>query len=469
MTIQKATITNQVLERFKAKEYFEASEILVNYILDTNHIHTTKQDTRREVYIYSDGIFLPEGKSHVQVILRKIMGTSYSSIIFKLVIEKIEIDTFINPEEFFSKKYLDEIPVQNGILNLQTKKLSEFTPDKIFFNKLPIEFNPQQKCPAITQFFEDILKDKSDKEILFELIGFCLYKEYTIEKCFMFLGMGRNGKSKVLSLIKRFLGTENCSSVPLSQLKADSSGVCELHNRLVNIAGDLSPTSLKDTGMLKSVTGRDLVNSKRKYLRDLIFENHSKLIFSCNQLPRTYDTSQGFWSRWILLEFPYQFLPKSEIDKLEDKTFKKIEDTFIIDKISTPEELSGLLNEALEGLKRLLTNEKFSYSKGTSEIMDLWIRMSDSFRAFCFDCIEEDATNYVTKKDLRLIFSRYCKFYGIKGTSNKDIKATLEDLFGTTDSRKLINNEYEHVWIGFKFKMSKVTTFFPKVSFSYNM
>lgn len=462
---QQGMIKNEVLEKFGAKKFSEASELVVDYILENNYIYTTRDDIKPEVWIYNHGIYIPEGRSAIKEILREIMGEAYSNFLFKMVMDKIEIDTFINSREFFNHNYLYEIPIQNGILNIITKEIKEFTPEMIFFNKLPIVYDSTKDCPAIKKFFRDVLKDEEDIKVMFEIIGFCLLKEYSFEKAFMFVGSGRNGKSKTLSLIKRFLGLENCSGVPLSQLKPDSSSICELHNRLVNLAGDLSNVDLKETGLFKQLTGRDLINAKRKFLRDMIFENYAKLIFACNELPRVYDTSKGFWSRWILLEFPYEFVTQLEYDNTLEKVNKKIENPDIIEQIATSDEMSGLLNDSLKGLDRLLKNKRFSYSRGTAEIKDTWIRMSNPFMAFCLDCLEDDAENMISKRDLRLIFNKYCKFYGVKGTSDRDIKATLEDLFGVVEEeKKLPNEERIRFWIGIKPKLHIIHTYFPNVS-----
>jgi len=130
---------------------------------------------------------------------------------------------------------------------------------------------------------------------------------------------------------------------------------------------------------------------QKKYLRDLSFEVNAKLIFAANELPRVYDTTDGFWTKWVLLQFPYKFVTQKEYDSTEDKSKLKIIDTDIIEKISTPEELSGLLNLALDSLDRILQQKDFSYSKGTKEVREMWIRQSDSFSAFCMDCLEESS------------------------------------------------------------------------------
>lgn len=427
-----------------------ASELIVEHIKHKERLYTTRDDIKSEIWFYDEGIYVPNGRSKIEELTRAILQQAYTPQRVNKVMSKIEADTQIDIEVFFRDPPLEEIPVQNGILNIFTRELSPFTPEKIFRNKLPMGYHPNSKCPNIKQFFSDVLKDKDDEKVMIELIGFCLLKDYRFEKSAMFLGDGRNGKGKALSVIKHFLGVENCCSVSLSQLTPKSTSVCELYGRLANIAGDLSSTGLKDTGMFKQVTGQDLITAKRKYLRDLFFTNYAKMMFACNELPRVYDPSIGFWSRWILFEFPYRFIRKEEYDALEVKGNNKIMDEGIINKITTQDEINGLLIEALDGLDRLIKNKGFSYSKGTDEVKNMWVRKSDTFMSFCMDMIEEHYDNKITKKELRKTYNKYCKLHKLKGCGDKTIKATLEDQYGAIEAQEYgSSNRY---WEGIKFK-----------------
>lgn len=448
------TVKMDVVSLLLQKNRNRATEEIVKYILKNNKLYTTRDDIKSEVWIYRDGIYQPNGKTYIKEICREILTEAFTTITLNDVLNKIEPDTYIDQDTFFNSESKEEIAVQNGILNIFTRELKPFDSTKIFFNKLPILYVPGAKCPAVEQFFKDILRNEEDSKVMFEIFGYALLKDYFIEKATMMVGSGRNGKSKTLLLMKKFLGIENCASIPLSQLTAASTSVCELHGRLVNLAGDISNVDLKETGMFKQLCARDLIGAKRKYLRDLFFVNYAKLIFACNELPKVYDTSVGFWSRWVLFEFPYEFVDKATYDSRseEDKAKSKIKDDAIIDKISTTEELSGLLNAALDGLDRVLKQREFSKTKGTKEIKEFWIRKSDSFTAFCMDNLVEDPDAKITKKDMRKQFMAYCKQYGLKGASDKAIKVTLEDMFGVTEGRTQDDEGFTHTWEGLKWK-----------------
>ncbi len=444
-------LQKQIFIALAVKDKDKATELLVKEIEKENYIYTTRDDIKSEMWIYSEGVYIPQGKTFVREFSRKILQEAYTTQLSNAIISKIEADTFIEHDEFFNTNYIDEIPLKNGILNIRTRELTEHTPQKIFFNKLPVTYDPDADCPNILEHFRNTLKDVEDVRVMLELFGYLLLKEYRIEKAVMFVGFGRNGKSKTIELMKRFIGADNCASLPLRSLTEESFSLSELFGKMANLAADLSKTDLKETGMIKSLIGRDTIQAKRKYLRDLNFVNYAKMIFAANELPKIFDTTDGFWTKWVLLEFPYKFVTQEVYDKAteQERELWKIMDVDIIEKLTMPEELSGLLNYALDGLDRLIENKDFSYSKSTKEVKDMWIRKSDSFTAFCYDHIVEDSDSVITKKLLRKIYHKYTKLHKLQSCSDKAIKITLESMFGVSESQ---NNNWDRIWEGIKLK-----------------
>jgi putative DNA primase/helicase len=449
------SLREKVLSLMQRKEFGQASELLVDEIAKNNYIYTTKVDKASEVYIYKEGIYIPEGEFEIKEQLRIILKENYSEWTASQVMAKIKMDTGISSEEFFKEDNFYEVPVMNGILNLKTKVLEEFSHLKIFFSKLPVTYNPEIKCPLIDKFLSDVLSKPEDKLVFYELAGFGLVKDYFLEKACMFIGNGRNGKGKSIELLKRLVGVGNTASVPLSAITSDSPFVERLWKRYFNLAGDISSKDLKETGMFKQLTGRDPISANRKYKNIVEFTNYAKMVFACNELPRVYDYSDGFWERWVLLEFPYKFVDEVFYDTEKNKHNLKIRDINIISKITSDEEMSGFLNAALDGLHRCFKNKKFSYTIGTEEVKNKWIRMSDSFMAFCMDCVDGDYDSKVTKRELRNIYKKYCDKHKIGGVGDKAIKATLQEMFGATEDRATMGGtdaSQQFVWTGIKLK-----------------
>jgi len=454
----KLDIKCRVLSLLDKDEFDRATELLVNEIQKLFRIYTIRSDIKDEMMVYQDGIYIPEGQSYIKEFCRKILGTNYRESISKNVIDKVILDTLIEASKLYGVTNIEEIPVENGILNIFTGELKEFSPDKIFFNKLPVKFDITATCPKIDKFLKDILSKEDDIKIFYELAGFALLKEYKFEKAFMFVGDGRNGKGKSIELLKRLVGVDNCSALTLRMLDPENADISQLFGKFLNIAGDIGNQDLKDTSMFKSLTGRDLISGRRKYMTNINFQNYAKFIFSCNELPMVYDMTKGFWDRWILLEFPYTFTDELDYEKNKDNPLYKLRDESIIDKISTPPEMSGLLNQALLGLSKLLQQRRFSYTIGTEEVKSKWIRKSNSFMAFCYDFIEEDSEGQITKKEMRKKYTDYCKLHKANPKSDFVLKRVLQDNYGVIDERKeILSNVWDWAWIGIKWKKQEVS------------
>ena len=138
----------------KEKNWAKITEYLTDYIKSNYYIYTTKEDIKSEVWVYVEGIYVPQGRSEIKKFLRNVLEEHYSDFIFNKVMEKIEPDTFIDSNTFFNSNCKNELPVLNGLLEVNTGVLSEFTPNKIFFNKINVKYDITKKSPKIDALFE---------------------------------------------------------------------------------------------------------------------------------------------------------------------------------------------------------------------------------------------------------------------------------------------------------------------------
>jgi len=455
---------NEIITCLLMKNNREATECAVKYIKNTEHIYTIRSDIKTNMWIYKDGIYVPEGKSYVREIIRELFGQGYNIFLENEVIHKLEVDTFISETKFMKVSNPYEVPIKNGILNIITREITPFSPERIHFTKLNCEYVDGADCKAIKQFFSEII-DAESILVLQELFGYCMLRDYKFEKAFMLTGNGRNGKGKTIELLKTFLGAENCSAMPLKRLCDETAfDIDSLFGKMVNIGGDISDESLNETGPFKSLTGHDEITVKRKFNTPLTFVNFAKFIFSANTIPKSKDLTDAFFNRWIILDFKFQFRLQKEYDvmvkehkegKLSDEEFRlyKLADPSIIKKITSKEEMDGLLIWALDGLKRLLDSGDFSSKNTTKMVRDIWIRKSDSFMAFCMDCIEEDYDSYVIKKDLSAAYSQYCKRFELKPCTSKWIKGILEGNYGASSGQTTLDSDRVWIWSGIKLKI----------------
>ena len=147
--------------------------------------------------------------------------------------------------------HINKIPVKNGLYNLDTDELEEFTPSYISKNKIPTAYNPAAKSSLIDKFLDDLAcGDSSIRAVIEEMIGTTLYRSSDFDAFFILVGDGSNGKSTLLDLIIQMLGEENVSA----ELK-DLTRLSKLLNfgKLANIGDDINSNDIKNSALLKSL------------------------------------------------------------------------------------------------------------------------------------------------------------------------------------------------------------------------
>jgi len=475
----KKEIKLQVLEYMKDNLIGFATEILVTEIKKNVKIYTWRDDNAPEIWVYIDGKYTNNGETIIREYLRQILDEEYSSFFINKVIEKLRADTYIDPKKFIDEclNHEREINVKNGIIKIEEVpsnlpgmpvtyeiKLLPHSPDIKFLSQVDVVYDPNATCPAIDKFLEETLAQQDDRDTAYEVIGVGLDPSLITKKAVIAYGPKDTGKSTFLNMVQLFYGKDNCCNLTLHQLTEDHFSISNLFGKMANIAADLSSEEVKNIGVFKSLTGGDQQEGDRKFKTHIGFRNLAKFYFGCNELPRIYNADEAFWGRLIAFNFVRKFVDKVEYDKMEEADKKNfgIMNIDTLKDITTRQELSGLLNKALQGLIRYYKNKKFTYSRGVKEIMDHWIRHSDSFMAFCMDNIETGDMNedYIIKKDLAKKYYRYCKKHNVRSISEKGIKATLNASYGvfTEDTKRYFNvngeSVAERIWEGIKWKVS---------------
>jgi len=284
---------------YDIKKYFDKGRFLSKKLADdimSQHTFITFDDTE-EIYFYEDGIYKPKGKILIEQICEEVLSIKGNTHRVNEVVNHIKRSTYIN-----RSKIMDSNPnflcVENGIIDLTKIKEGEImllphTSKMVFLSKLPVEYKPNQDCPKIKKFLKEIVRPE-DIPLLQEMVGYTLWKDYPIQKAFVLLGEGNNGKSTFLQLLTKLLGKHNVSSVSLQELENNRFATALLYGKLANIYADLPSKILRNTSKFKMLTGGDIITAEQKFKNPFKFYNHAKIIFSTNELPRTHDDTEHF-------------------------------------------------------------------------------------------------------------------------------------------------------------------------------
>jgi len=415
----------------------EAMHHVAEKLIEKHNFKTTRDN--RNLWVFRNPVYENKGEQKIEEEIWSNIPQHVRTQDVNQVKEQIKGKTQIPRPRVAKKPHL--IPVENGWYNINTDELQDPDPDTFITNHVPIKYDPEADCPEIKKFIKDVVEDES-VPVIQEMFGYCLYRNYPIAKAFMFLGEGKNGKSTLLNLLRTFIGEDNCVSPSLQKLIRNEHAKARLYGKLANIHGDLSDKVLKHSGNFKMLTGQDMVEGRHLYQEGFEFKNYAKLIYSANELPETYDTTDAFFRRWIIVEFPYKFT-----DKKNDG--HKNKDPQILDKITTEEEMSGLFNWAVEGLKRVLENGKFSTSAHTEEIKEKWMSQTNPIEIFIEKYCEFESQAEVPKDDFQNAVNKFAQKNGAETKKKAQITKKLAKTVPSFDTtRPRIDGNRENCYKG---------------------
>jgi putative DNA primase/helicase len=163
------------------------------------------------------------------------------------------------------------------------------------------------------------------------------------------------------------------------------------------------------------------------------------MIFSCNTIPVSEDDTYAYFRRWTLIDFPNKFEGKSDNKNL-------------INEITTNEEISGILNETLKGLKRLIDNQCFSNELATEEVRERIIRASDSVAAFIMDELNINPKGFIPKQELYEAYLSYCGKVRSPPVSDQKFFQRLLKRISLEDYKPNVGGKRVYCWRGIEFK-----------------
>lgn len=412
--------------------------VFADKIMSDEFLQTLEDTDTLLRYDSISGLYRADGEPFVKAKVEKLMvendQAEFATINYvREVIGHIKRQTYIERDTL--NKDPDLLVVKNGNIHLPNKHLMAHSPDKLFTIGIPVEYSPTAKCPNTDIFFRQVVKP-ADVSLLYELCGWCLDRRSPIQKLFFLLGSGANGKSTFLNILRKFLGTDNCSAASLQSLADNRFSIAQLSDKFANIFPDLPASGIKDAAIIKGLTGGDVMQAEHKFERPFNLQNTAKLIFSANKVPRLNEDTDAIWRRLILVDFPHQFMG--------DKA-----DSDLLDKLTTPEELSGLLNTSLDALLRLRERKAFSANTSLSTIRREYLLNSNPVPVFVEERCIKDPKSTISKDDLYEAFVKFCEDTGADPIGKKAFGGRLNYMAIVTEGQ---NSWYTHIWKGIKLK-----------------
>jgi putative DNA primase/helicase len=284
------------------------------------------------------------------------------------------------------------------------------------------DYNPEAKCPKFERFLEEVLVDENnynepDKElikVIQHFFGYCFYTGLPLHKALLLYGDGSNGKGILTHPLEALLnGTQPNSQVSHVNFEAigrDLFATSDLAGKMLNISPELSRKVSLNDGEIKAILAGDPIRAQRKYQRAFEFTPLVKHIICTNNLPTSDDRTFGFFRRFIVVPCHVVFLFESERKEIQDFKSKgrpyRIANPFLKEELR--EELPGIFCASIKGLRGLLDQKDFPYSRQAEKMKMIFKARSATVEAFADEHFDKE--NVAASSLLKDAYLKYAKF-----------------------------------------------------------
>jgi len=336
---------------------------------------------------------------------------------------------------------------RDGTLRAPT---GEFTP-----NYLNLEYDPD----VDTDFMWDILVDWVGSEeqaaSLLNQLSVGLQPDWTGGKYLLFIGEGANGKSTLLKMLEKLVGSDNTSSVTRLEMAAKKVTVAALNGALMNIVFDGPKEFVKDSHVEKTAINGERFDLELKY-KNIAVQVQTTALFleGLNSEPKTSDHSPALQRRLVRYRFNKKYAENWEFEEtmLSDRMLSALVKLIIKHWVTRGQKQSKL--QATEESKQLQLEHQWvsspllqflEYLAGTGDLLGMirkdaqvdhliaayrpWL-LENGYRAFDDGYIRQsvDESFFTTRKTVRIAGKPSSRrvITGLKETTRVLVEQLLE-------------------------------------------
>lgn len=398
------------------------------------------------IYHYQDGYYQNSPKvvkAEATRILNGICKGIYSDGIKRHLADVMTIIEHFNPlTEYSFRGVKNAINVLNGVIIFDEKtgerRLDYPDPIKYKFNYLlPVEYNDE----AARDFIVGELDKYTDKtkaiiqmiaQILLQSMGYDPFK-----LAYLLYGPSNYGKSTLLQMIKTLTGKKLICGVGLNRMSNDGNdrfALAPLEGKLLNLKEEMPKFRMNDSNTFKEVIGSYDISVEPKHIDPYMAISTAVHAFAANSTP-DFDSSvrddDAFWKKWILIPFT--------------KTCFAMNETYASTTLLTDENMSALLNEALDMIGNYIRTGELPYRshKGDEwkKVREEWLQAGNPLYKFITENFEKGGEIALIKDELLKVVNEWCDEGNVldpnaKPTTLNDLIEVIRLCDGKIDARR---------------------------------
>ena len=416
-------------ESFQKPIFFKKNVFLfekfATYVKNNNHVIKING----QLHIYQDGVYVSGNKAIEAEMIKHIPNLNKSKRAEVLAY----LDLLVKDNSFMSDARY--IAFKNGVLDLETEQMLDFSPAYIITNKIDVNYNPNAYSELMDKTLNKLAcNDENIRALLEEVVGYCFYRRNELRKSFILTGGKRNGKSTYLDLINHLLDRKNISNLDLNEL-GDRFKTAELFGKLANIGDDIGDEFIANPAIFKKLVSGNPVNVEKKGADPFDFSNYAKFLFSANNIPRIKDKTGAVIDRLIIIPFDAVF-DKNDPDY----------DPYIKYKLVQDEPMEYLVMLGVNGLKRVLANQSFTESEKIKKSLQEYEENNNPVLLFFKEIDETQVYNEPTK-NVYMKYHEFCIANGCAPISNIEFSKRVIKHYDCEVVNKTIKSKKYRIFI----------------------
>ena len=357
------------------------------------------------------------------------------------------------------------VTLENGTLNIDTLNFMEHNHRNLSTFYIPTTWDTNTSLPTesgfamvekqlqgtkfwkyITECFtiNKVFDTESQKNVYtaLESMAFILLKNNAITKSVMYIGSGSNGKSVLLEYIDVLFGKKNITHIPIQEISEGGFVLSRLDGKLGNIFADIESTEMRKSGKLKQIIGGEGIEVQQKYQDPYTMYSRAKFIFSANRFPKTYDQTDGFFRRFIVLQWNRKFVDEEK-------------DTHLLEKLITDKKEMAKVFQVLVKLAKDIDKQgDFTFTKPINEVRDTWNELADPILMFIQKRLIDAGGNICTKKDVYEDYVQFARVHEMVPLRIGAFGTEFRNYYEEVTVRDKDTSSVSKYWCDFKIKPS---------------
>jgi len=328
------------------------------------------------------------------------------------------------PEDFDQDLYIFNL--KSKTLDLKTIEFREHRAEDMLMKITDVDYTPGAKCLKWETFLDKIFEgNKNLIDYLQTALGYSLTGDIGEQCWFILYGIGANGKTTFINVVKGILGDYGINTPFDTFLSKGKFG--NIPNDLARMRGARFVSAIESPGerrfnevLLKTIVGGDLLTARFLRQEYFDFKPECKIWLATNHKPLVKEFSLGFWRKIRLIPFKV-VIPEEERILNYDKILL--------------EEKEGIFNWILEGFKRW-KEEKLKTPDEVIQATEEYKSSMDVIAEWIEECCIEGPRALATTKKLYVGYNNWCE--------ENNEKPIIKAVFG----RRLEEKGYKSIKIG---------------------